>query len=348
MNVNKGSLDELNYVFNYTDHLGNVRVTYGVDPSSYELKIMEENNYYPFGLKHANYNMDKINYEEMLSGGSIGMVPVESIPFKYKYNGKELQDELGLNMYDYGARLYDPARAGWSNIDPKAEVSRRWSPYNYCYNNPLRFIDPDGMMAFDPGDKFKTMKAAAHDFLKLYNGISIMNKVELKTAFYKSKDGSYSYTVPEGKIETKDPNSGNTAGTPVDDVGKGNVKTGDGHTHSNDDKEGNYNKLGPGDSQTAFNQAKDSKNPSEYRMYIGTPDGSGLEKDPYVEGKEPEANSKNPNIQVFATDIPSDPKSDEPRQNQISPDTYTPKIMPVIKRDGTPIPNSEIKTKYKS
>ena len=136
------------YVYNYTDHLGNIRLQYSKVQGV--LKVLEETHYYPFGLKHGSYNQSRLKLVRKPSNDSktTKMVSVDR-SYKYKYNGKELQDEFGLNVYDYGARFYYPDVPIFWQIDPLTEKYNFQSPYVYAANNPVYFIDKDGMSPDD-------------------------------------------------------------------------------------------------------------------------------------------------------------------------------------------------------
>jgi RHS repeat-associated protein len=112
------------FAFNYynTDHLGNVREVVSAAGT-----VQQVTNYYPFGATYFDDSAVKASDYQ-----------------PYKYNGKELDRMHGLDTYDYGARQYNPILARWDRMDPLCESYYPYSPYNYCLNNPVKHIDPDG------------------------------------------------------------------------------------------------------------------------------------------------------------------------------------------------------------
>jgi RHS repeat-associated protein len=124
-------------------------------------EIVEENNYYPFGLEHKGYNNDV---------SSLG----NSTAQRWKFGGKELDESLDLDTYDFGARNYDPALGRWMNVDPLAEETMQ--PYSAFNNNPVFYTDPTGMIAepFDEydqdGNKISNLGGDQIDFYHQENG----------------------------------------------------------------------------------------------------------------------------------------------------------------------------------
>ncbi|QAA81971.1 hypothetical protein EI546_09655 [Aequorivita sp. H23M31] len=99
-----GNYYSFQYVFQYKDHLGNIRLSYSdtdgdgsIEPRA---EIIEEHNYYPFGLE----------------------------------------------IYEMDFRQYDPAIGRFTSVDPLAEKAPDWTPYRAFFNNPIRYIDPTGML----------------------------------------------------------------------------------------------------------------------------------------------------------------------------------------------------------
>ncbi|MBW8360725.1 MAG: RHS repeat-associated core domain-containing protein [Kaistella sp.] len=210
------------YIYNYLDHLGNVRLSYAdndgdgtVVPRDMTVKncvdlgdgniactsvwkpgeIVESNTYYPFGLQH-DYTQTTTN------------------AYQYKYNGKELQE---TGMYDYGARFYMPDIGRWGVIDPRIQYTQE--AYSYVWNNPISFNDPTGMegeLAFPIRDGVKDGEVW-HDSDGLFtwdnnkghwidanNGSSVITQVSmLKKSNDSSSDGAYIPAITVGASTSK-------------------------------------------------------------------------------------------------------------------------------------------------
>lgn len=121
------------YVYQFRDHVDNIRLSYtdadgngSIDPAN---EIVEENNYYPFGLKIRGYN------------GNVSSLG-NSTAKKWKYNGVELEESFGLNLYEMDFRNYDAALARFNGIDPVTHYN--YSPFQAFDNNPVYWADPVG------------------------------------------------------------------------------------------------------------------------------------------------------------------------------------------------------------
>ena len=122
------------------DYLGSVRAVYDITPDPEDVtsagsQILEQNDYYAFGgrIDDGNQAFYQTN--------------------RYPYNGKEQLRFEGINLdpglTDYGARYYAPTFGRWTTPDPLADKYYSISPYAFCNNNPVNYIDPDGRDILD-------------------------------------------------------------------------------------------------------------------------------------------------------------------------------------------------------
>ena len=146
---------EPEYLFFLRDHLGSTRVVARSDG-----KAVQVNHYYPYGMAFAGGGMSgnagahPVEGGVSVAGGSLeiggetgGMElarPGASQP--YRFLGNELYTSNSLGLYDFSARMYDPALGRFLSVDPMAEGYRHLSPYAYCAGNPVVYADKDGQV----------------------------------------------------------------------------------------------------------------------------------------------------------------------------------------------------------
>ncbi|PQJ15316.1 RHS repeat domain-containing protein, partial [Aureicoccus marinus] len=126
--------DNFKLVYQYRDYLGSNRLSFSDSDNNSTPKIVEENNYYPFGLKHQGYN------DQSSPNGN-------NSALKYGFNGIEFEESLKIDLYEMDIRRFDPTIGRWISSDPVTHFSN--SPYNGFDNNPIYWADPSGADATD-------------------------------------------------------------------------------------------------------------------------------------------------------------------------------------------------------
>ncbi len=178
--------------YHITDHLGSVRVVINQDG-----EVLARNDYYPFGKSHNN--------PSLMAGLTNPATPEAN---RFLFNGKEKQLTGNLGLLDYGARMYDNETVRWFGMDQLAEKHFTLSPYEYCYNNPVNVVDPDGKDGIFV--VFPKYKANGYP-LTGHAGVLLINNKTGGTRYYEY--GRYSsdfgnvrnYPVPDVEIVDGEP-----------------------------------------------------------------------------------------------------------------------------------------------
>ena len=154
------------YEYNLTDHLGNIRLSFAdvnddgkidVNATGVNAEVLQIDHYYPFGMRMGglSYNSGTEN--------------------RYRYNSKEYHQELGLGLYDYGFRWYDPVIARFVSVDPLAEKFTHNAVYAYAENRPIDGIDLEGLEWENFKSKFK--KTSQLKLKPVPSGEGVQNQV---------------------------------------------------------------------------------------------------------------------------------------------------------------------------
>ena len=167
-----------------TDHLGSTRKVVGSDNS-----IKETINYYPFG-------------SEMRMQAPAQMIGNTWQP--YRFTGKELDNQNGLNWYDFGARWYDVAGVPmWTSVDPLCEKNPDVTPYMYCVGDPVNKFDPDGRWSWDSNGNLVAQKGDNVNTMAKYLGTSSSNALQILNRCGVSTNSKGSSNLLPGQVLNK-------------------------------------------------------------------------------------------------------------------------------------------------
>lgn len=250
--------------------------------------------------------------------------------YKYKFQGQERQDELGLGWDSFKWRNYDYAIGRFMSIDPLTEEYHTWSPYVFSGN---RVVDSRELEGLEPLSVHTTMDAAANNFGTYYNGTSISANQEYGSTIYQvaTSGGGIGYTYSAANIGTTG------ASVSVSPAPTGSVSTGDIHTHAAYDP-AYKNDVFSGIPATGANTTSTrgdigDNNRNKLTGYIVTPSGTLQKYDPATGI-----------ISTLSTTMPNDP-TDPASPTPVAPTTTVPPTTTTIPSTTTTIPSTTTTTR---